>query len=269
MNNSGIITLTTDFGLTDPYVGIMKGVILSVNPEARCVDISHQIKAGAITHAAALLQESYQFFPNGTIHVCVVDPGVGSARRPILIQTNDFFFVGPDNGLFWPIISAHEPARIIHLTKREYFLPHVSRTFHGRDIFSPVAAHLSRNIDPLKMGEIITDPMPLQLPGPQQTGEWLYGQIIRVDNFGNLITNIRRQDLAQFSETGRIVIKVGELIIEDLQETYADVKTGEVLALIGSSDQLEIAVNQGRANGRLKMDSESLIGIKVAVGRAN
>jgi len=269
MQGPGIITLTTDFGLKDPYVGIMKGVILSINPEARIVDISHQIEPGDITHAAGLIQETFTFFPKDTIHVGVVDPGVGSGRRPILVKIEDHFFVGPDNGLFWPVINAHQAVKIIHLTEKGYFLPHISHTFHGRDIFAPVAAHLSHGADPLKMGAIIRDPVPLHSATLEKNEDILCGQIVRVDNFGNMITNIHREDLAQFTGTGKTVIKVGSLIIENVQKTYAEAKKDEALALIGSSGYLEIAVNLGRASERLGIDSEELTGVKVEVGKAS
>lgn len=265
MTDSGIITLTTDFGLKDPYVGIMKGVILSINPEACLVDISHQVKTGDIICAAGLLQEAYKFFPKGTIHVAVVDPGVGGNRRPILVRTGGYFFVGPDNGLFWPIISTCKSAEAIHLTEKGYFLPHVSHTFHGRDIFAPVAAHLSCGVDPMKLGVTITDPVALQLPATQKKGNLLYGQVVRVDNFGNLVTNIHGADLLHFSGTGKMIIQAGDLMIEDLRHTYSEAKEGDLLALIGSSGFLEIAVNLGRASERLGVDSEKLIGIKVEV----
>jgi S-adenosylmethionine hydrolase len=269
MKDPAIITLTTDFGLKDPYVGIMKGVILTINPEARIVDISHQIKTGDITHAAGLIQEAFSFFPKNTVHVAVIDPGVGSSRRPIIIKTQNHSFVGPDNGLFWPIISAHQQIEIIHLMEKRYFLPHVSHTFHGRDIFAPVAAHLSHGADPLKMGKIITDPVSLRLPILKKNEKTLCGQIVRVDNFGNLITNIHHEDLAQFSGTGKTVIKVGTLTIENVRETYAEVKKDEALALIGSSGYLEIAVNLGRASERLGIDSKELTGVKVEVGKTD
>ncbi len=265
MKNPGIITLTTDFGLADPYVGMMKGVILSINPEARIVDISHQLNAGEISHAAGLVNETYRFFPKGTIHVVVVDPGVGGDRRPILIKTNDYFFIGPDNGLFWPIVSSYEDVGIIHLTEKMYFLPHISRTFHGRDLFSPVAAHLSLGIDPFKMGNAIADLVKLNLPVPQKNDEILSGQIIRIDNFGNMITNIRKQDIEQISDISDVVVKVGDLEINGMHEIYADEKEGEILALIGSSEHLEIAINLGRACDRLGGNSEKLIGMEVGV----
>ena len=265
MENPGIITLTTDFGLTDPYVGMMKGVILSINPEARIVDISHRVNTGAIFHAAGLIKETCKFFPKDTIHVVVVDPGVGGDRRPILIKTEDYLFIGPDNGLFWPIVNSYEHVEIIHLTEEAYFLPHVSRTFHGRDIFSPVAAHLSLGIDPFKMGSIITDPVKLNLPVPQQNRGVLSGQVIRVDNFGNMITNIRRQEIEQISEESGVVIRLGDFEIKGMDETYSDKNEGEMLALIGSSEYLEIAVNLGSAAERFSGDSENLIGMEVEV----
>ena len=265
MNKPCIITLTTDFGLSDPYVGMMKGVVLSINPDARIVDISHQVKAGAVSPAAGLMQETSTFFPKGSIHIGVVDPGVGSDRRPILIRTEDHFFIGPDNGLFWPIIKSNEHVDVIHLNKDEYFLPRVSHTFHGRDIFAPVAAHLSRGINPLKMGTIITDPVQLLLPVSQQHGDILSGQIIRIDNFGNMITNIRKNDLDKHVGTDRPAVKVGNLIIENVHETYAETEEGELLALIGSSECLEIAVNLGRACDRLELGPEELVGMKVEV----
>ncbi len=265
MKGTGIITLTTDFGLSDPYVGIMKGVILSINPEAQVIDISHQVKAGSITHGAGLLREAHHFFPKGTVHVGVVDPGVGGDRRPILINTGNHFFVGPDNGLFWPIIDAYKNAKIIHLTESDYFLPFISKTFHGRDIFAPVAAHLSRGVDPLKMGSAICDPAPLQFPVPQLKGGGLCGQIIRVDYFGNIITNIHWKDLSRFLGAGRPIVEVNDLVIENVCETYTEAKPGELLALIGSSDCLEIAVNLGRASDQLGMDSADLIGMEVKI----
>ncbi len=265
MKKTSIITLTTDFGLTDPYVGMMKGAILSINPEARIIDISHMVKVGDISHAAGLIKETFKFFPKGTIHVVVVDPGVGGDRRPILIKTENYFFIGPDNGLFWPIVSSTKHAEIIHLTEKSYFLPHISRTFHGRDIFSPVAAHLSLGIDPFKMGRAITDPVKLDLPVPQQNGGILSGQVIRVDNFGNMITNIRTQDIDQISGKSGIGIRVGGLEINGIHETYTDEKEGELMALIGSSEYLEIAINLGRACDRFGGGSENLIGMEVEI----
>ena len=267
MKTSGIITLTTDFGLKDPYVGIMKGVILSINPEARVIDICHQLKAGFIFQASTLIQEAYSFFPEGTVHVAVVDPGVGGDRRPVLVNIKDHLFVGPDNGIFWPIIDASPNAEIIHLTEIKYFLPRLSHTFHGRDIFAPVAAHLSRGVDPLEIGPVISDPVQLEFPAPQQRGDILTGQVMRVDHFGNLITNIQRKEIDIFLGPGRPMIKLGKLTVEGLSKTYGEALAGEALALIGSSDYLEIAINLGRACDMTGMTSEDIIGMEIEVIR--
>ncbi len=267
VNVSGIITLLTDFGLNDPYVGIMKGVILSINPAAKIIDISHHVKPGSLYQASGILQETFPFFPKGTIHVVVIDPGVGSDRRPILLKTKKYFFLGPDNGVLWPTIKIHHQAEVIHLTETKYFLSKISDTFHGRDIFAPVAAHLSLGIDPRKIGSIIGDPMPLHLPKPEQKGDLLSGQVMRIDRFGNLITNIHRKDMEQFLGPDPPATKVGELIIKGLHNTYSEVKTGEILVLIGSSDYLEIAVNQGRACDCIGINPEDIIGTKVELNK--
>lgn len=258
MMTSGIITLTTDFGLRDPYVGIMKGVILSINREARVIDISHQVIAGNVLQASGLIQEAYPFFPAGTVHVAIVDPGVGGERRPISVDTGKHLFVGPDNGLFWPIIERVTEATVIHLRNEEYFFSKISNTFHGRDIFAPVAAHLSRGVDTKEMGPEIRDPVQLRLPRPIRKGDLLCGQVIRVDRFGNLITNIHRRALEAFLGNETPVIQVENQTIEGIRKTYSEARPGETLALIGSSEYLEIAVNLGRACDRLILDYEHL-----------
>ena len=244
---SGIITLTTDFGQRDPYVAMMKGVILSINPHARIVDITHQIAAGAIAEAGTILKDAHRFFPSGTVHLGVVDPGVGSPRRPIALVAENHFFVGPDNGLFWPLIEADRQCHVIHLTHKRYWMNKISATFHGRDIFAPVAAHLSQGVDPFLMGETIDDPMPLQVPLPRMEGSALVGEIVRIDHFGNLITNITREHLAPFLESRDLTIRIGEFVLNTLSTTYSDVPEAQPLALIGSSNALEIAVNRGNA----------------------
>ena len=268
MKSSGIITLTTDFGIRDPYVGVMKGVIPSINADARIIDIGHQLKAGFVFQASTLIQEAYPFFPKGTVHVAVVDPGVGGDRRPIVVKTKNHLFVGPDNGIFWPIIRDLPHAEIIHLMENKYFLPHVSHTFHGRDIFAPVAAHLSRGADPLEMGPGITDPVPLDVPSPQQRGDIMTGQVMRVDHFGNLITNIQRKELELFLESRRPVIRAGKLTVEGMSKSYGEALAGEALALIGSSDYLEIAVNLGRACDVTGMNTEGIVGMEIEVSRS-
>jgi hypothetical protein len=268
MKTSGIITLVTDFGLSDPYVAMMKGVMLTINPDARLVDISHQIRVGSILHTARIIRETFSYFPRGTVHMAVVDPGVGSERRCIGLETESHLFVGPDNGIFWPVIEDHEETRIVHLTTESYFLPHITRTFHGREVFAPVAAHLSMGIDLQMMGPMIEDPIELHVPMPKKKGETYYGQVIRVDNFGNLITNIGRPELELFLESAQPITNVGNLTIEKLSLIYADVEEGEPLVLINSSDSLEIAVNLGRADNYIGVDSEDVIGTVVKVNRS-
>jgi S-adenosylmethionine hydrolase len=265
MKRSGLITLLTDFGLEDPYVGMMKGVILAVSPVARIVDISHHVKAGSITRAAGIIRETYPYFPEGTVHVTVVDPGVGGKRRAIILVAQSHFFVGPDNGIFWPIINLHQNIKIIHITENKYFLPDVSNTFHGRDIFAPVAAHLSKGTDPFEMGPVINNPVKLQLPAPYQEGGALYGQVVNVDNFGNLITNIHRKEIEGFTGGKTPVIRLGNLRMEGMRRVYAECGKGEILSLLGSSGYLEIAVNQGRASDLLGLDEAEIIGLEVEV----
>ena len=267
MKVSGIITLTTDFGLTDPYVALMKGVILSINPSARIIDVTHGVEGGAILQAAFLMGETYRFFPKGSIHVAVIDPGVGTARRPILVITEDHLFVGPDNGLFWPVISGPEHRRCVHLTDPAFFLSRVSHTFHGRDIFAPVAAHLSLGVDPLRMGPAIADPRRLNVPAPTQKGDALSGRIIRSDNFGNLVSNIHGSVLERFLGNARLLITIGELRIEGMAVTYGDVEPGEPLALLGSSGYLEIAVNRGRACDLHRFGPGTIAGKEVLIVR--
>ena len=262
---SNIITLTTDFGLIDPYVGIMKGVILSINGDTKIVDLTHQISPGSISEAASIFQEAYSFFSKGTIHVAVIDPGVGSSRRPILIQTEDYYFVGPDNGLFWPIIKSASKIKIIHLTESNYFLPEVSTTFHGRDIFAPVAAYLSTGINPLDMGTVINDPVSLESQAIEIMGDVIYGKVVRVDNFGNLITNIHKRELKCFLDRHELNIRVSGVNVSDIKRSYSDVEKDEFLALFGSSNYLEIAVNGGMVCESLELSRKELIGTKVEV----
>ena len=249
-----IITLLTDFGIEDPYVGIMKGVILGLNRAVSIVDLTHRIAPGDISGAAFALTDSFSYFPPATIHVAVVDPGVGTDRRPILLKSRNHFFVGPDNGLFWPIIRSDPQVLMVHLTNQNYFLPRISRTFHGRDIFAPVAGHLSLGIDPLTMGERLIDPIRLPDAAPTVKGDTLLGRAVRVDHFGNVITNIHREELARFLGNRQVLIRVGKETINGLVNTYADGPKGKLLALFGSTDHLEIAVNSGRADRLLNID---------------
>jgi S-adenosyl-L-methionine hydrolase (adenosine-forming) len=260
---SGIITLTTDFGESDPYVAMMKGVILTINPDATIIDITHQIPARAIKEGGLVIKASYTYFPSGTVHVGVVDPGVGGKRRSITILAGNYFFVGPDNGLFSTIIETQHHPEIIHLKKKKYWMDSISPTFHGRDIFAPVAAHLSLGINPLSMGEKIDHLTLLTYPPPRKMYNHLIGEITRVDHFGNLITNITKEHLSPWLASKNFIITVGRLRLKKIFATYNDVPAGHPLALIGNSNLLEIAVNMGRAIDYVGQDEA--IGAKVEV----
>lgn len=240
-----LITLTTDFGLKDPYQGAMKGAILSVNPEARVIDITHLVSPGDIVEGAFVLLESYGFFPDGTVHVAVVDPGVGGMRRPMLVETERFLFVGPDNGLFSLVLRNEKVKRVVQLTEERYFRKEVSNTFHGRDIFGPVAAHLSLGVSPSAFGPEITDILEISLPKPSLEMGVITGEVIYIDSFGNIITNINRGDALSFG--GDAAVELNNKGIEGLKRTYSEVTGGSALALISSSGFLEIAVNGGDA----------------------
>ena len=263
MKPSGIITLTTDFGECDPYVAMMKGVILSINPDATIIDITHQIPARAIKEGGLIIKDAYTYFPSGTVHIGVVDPGVGGTRRPIAVLVDNYFFVGPDNGLFSTIIESQRHTDVIHLKEKRYWMNSISPTFHGRDIFAPVAAHLSLGVDPFCMGKKIDNPTPLASPLPRENKNEFVGAIIRVDHFGNLITNITEEHLGPFLVSKDLIIRIGRVTLKKISTTYNDVPEGQPLALIGSSHALEIAVNMGRATDYLGQDCG--IGTKVQV----
>ncbi len=269
-----IITLTTDFGLGDAYVAAMKGVILSINPEAKLIDICHTIKPQNIPQAAFVLATAYPFSPEKTIHVVVVDPGVGTERRAIILRTPSVDFVAPDNGVLSYVIHQYlakplandvnqqielEPQlEAVVITKPQFWRSPVSPTFHGRDIFAPVAAQLSLGSPPVDFGETITSVAVLPLPHPYQAPDGsVVGHILHIDSFGNLITNLRSDDLPQTKQA--ITIEAGNQDISGLRRTYAE---GEgLLALIGSSGYLEVSVKKGSACGLLNVK----VGDKVTI----
>jgi len=244
-----IITLTTDFGYRDPFVGIMKGVIYGINPQAQVVDLSHGIAAQDITAAALLLSHSVPYFPRETIHVVVVDPGVGSTRRALLLESDGIYLIGPDNGVLSVATELNRPTRIVNLSKSDYRLQPTSSTFHGRDIFAPAAAYLSLGVAPEALGETVDNFIRLSLPKVLIAEGTLNGEIIYIDAFGNLFTNIRADDLRELSnEPVRIIL--GDLSIPGLAPSYAAVKPGNYVALINSWGLLEIAVCQESAQKR-------------------
>ena len=250
-----IITLNTDFGLEDNFVGVMKGVILSINPNVRIVDINNYIPPQNILAADYSLNNSYKFFPKGTIHLVVVDPGVGSERSSILVATENYFFIGPDNGVFTSIYESNNSYQVYSLENRKYSLEHISSTFHGRDIFAPVAAHLSLGIKPEVFGKELHKPFIMQIPKPKVNTGIILGEIIYVDRFGNLISNITSNLL---NNNDKIVINSEH--IGSLSKSYSDVEIGELVILKGSSGYIEVAINQGSA---LKFFGKKNIGIKI------
>ena len=241
-----MITLLTDFGWGDGYIGAMKGVILQINPDCRIIDLAHEIAPHDVMGAAFVLNQTYSYFPQGTIHVVVVDPGVGGARKPLVLETAGYCFVGPDNGCFTFVLNREEEIQAYELLEERFHLPRVSHTFHGRDIFAPVAAHLSAGIPPAAMGPPIevTDLTSLPIPDPVSEGEILRGEVIRVDSFGNLVTNISQEILGAFAPDEVVEIEIGGERIKGFKSSYGAGKTGEVIALWGSAGLLEISLKE-------------------------
>jgi len=236
-----IITLTTDFGLAGPYVGAMKGVILSINPSAKLIDISHSIAPQNIRQAAMILAGATLWFPAGTIHVAVVDPGVGTERRIVYAEIGDQRYVCPDNGLLSKLAAKVPPTRIATVANAEHWRPTVSATFHGRDIMAPVAAMLSLGLDPKLLGPPQPELVPLDWPRPKISERQIIGEVIWIDDFGNLITNITADMLAPFAGRSDITIEIRNQTIHGLSRAYADHRARSLLALIGSTGHLEIA----------------------------
>jgi len=258
-----VITLTTDFGTADGYVGVMKGVMLSIAPGVRLVDLSHEVPPQDVRRAAFVLYTAVPFFPPDTVHLAVVDPGVGTDRRAIAVQVPQGFLVGPDNGLFTYVLAEAEEWRAVELRDPAYRLPQVSGTFHGRDIFAPAAAHLARGVPMERLGPPVPDPVLLPLPRLEVREDRLEGEVLYIDRFGNVVTSIGRLRWAgnglvldaafrraapplRLAAAGAVV-KVGGRTIQGVRRTYGEVAVGESLALVGSTGFLEIAVRQGDA----------------------
>ncbi len=279
-----VITLLTDFGTKDSYVGIMKGIISGINPDANIIDLCHEIGRQDIFEGAYVLYSSYKFFPAGTIHVAVVDPGVGTKRKIICAKIRDCLFLAPDNGILSLVLTDEKPRLIIEVTNKKYFLPEISNTFHGRDIFAPVAAYLSKGIEPLKLGKKLKRIKKIDLPAPTffekevdaRTNKFVHatltkrgvlkGEVIYIDTFGNLITNIKWDifskhlglttplsppsqggDKGEVKKIEDVIVMAGRKKISGVSRSYADVPVGEPLAIFGSSGYFEISVNHGNA----------------------
>ena len=252
MRNS-VITLLTDFGTKDHYVASMKGTILNINPRCTLIDITHHITPHDIKEGAFLLGNAYSSFPKGTIHLSVVDPGVGGLRKPILLVTTNYFFVGPDNGLFTFALKREKVKKAVALTNPKYFLSPVSNTFHGRDLFAPVAAYLSLGVKPEAFGPELNSWVELDFAKPRIREGRLIGEILHIDAFGNLISNIDKEQLFHFVKDHSFVIRVGKRTIRGLKKGYWEGKRNEAMALIGSGGFLEISVREGNAQKVLRV----------------
>ena len=247
---SHIITLTTDFGLNDHFVGTMKGVIHAINAEAEIVDICNSVQSFDILEGALTIAQSYRYFPTDTINVVIVDPGVGSARRPILVTTEKHRFVAPDNGVLSLVYDREERISVRHITSDHYFLQPTSKTFHGRDIFAPIAAWLSKGVDPAKFGDEITDYARFTMPRPKKISDKeIKAVVMKVDKFGNLVTNITPEDVPQlFTENSpAFKLSVGKGEVTSLLGTYAEGAAGQPFAILGSMGYLEVSANRGFA----------------------
>ncbi len=281
MEQIPLVTLTTDFGTADGYVGTIKGVILSIAPDARLVDISHEIPPQNVRQAAYVLYAAYLFFPPHTVHLVVVDPGVGSARRPIALRTPAGTFVGPDNGVL-SCVMAHELVEtLVELADSRYRLPQVSHTFHGRDIFAPAAAHLAAGVPITALGPSVPDPVTFPLPHLKITPDGITGEVLHTDRFGNVTTSIGRlvwsedelslepafqgagdREQVHFKASEAVVVVAGQEIA-GVHHTYAEAAPGETLALVGSEGHLGIAVREGNATRRLRVRSGDTVVLRL------
>jgi S-adenosyl-L-methionine hydrolase (adenosine-forming) len=245
-----IITLTTDFGLGDHFVGTIKGVILGIVPEAEIIDICHAVQAFDVLDGALAIAQAYSYFPPGTVHMVVVDPGVGTARRPIIASSERHYFVAPDNGVLSLIYAREERMQVRHVTSEHYFSQPVSNTFHARDIFAPIVAYLAKGVDSEKFGDPIEDYVRFHAPKPKAVdAQTLRGVVLKVDRFGNLVTNFTPQDVPMLfqPEPPSFRIIVGKREITEIKAAYALGAPNEVFGILGSMGYLEIATNRGAA----------------------
>jgi S-adenosyl-L-methionine hydrolase (adenosine-forming) len=249
-----ILTLTTDFGASDHYVGAMKGVILGICPRVQIVDICHQVTPYAIAEGAYVIAQAYECFPKKTAHVVVVDPEVGTARRPILVEAAGQFFIGPDNGVL-SMVYSRQKHKVRVIENQVYFRQPVSATFHGRDIFAPVAAHLAAGVAAARMGKPIKDYLQPDFLNPQRTGERTWtGRILKIDRFGNIVTNFHIRDMPCVHS-----VTLGRRKISTLAGNYAEGRPGELILIVGSAGYLEVSVNQGSAAKQLGIVGQAIL----------
>lgn len=260
-----IITLTTDFGLSDPYVAEMKAVILSINPNATIVDITHQIEKFNIKMGAYILAVASPYFPKDTIHVAVIDPGVGTKRRAILIQTNQGYFIGPDNGVLILAAKRQKIQHVYKITNPKLMLPKISNTFHGRDIFAPAAAYLAKGASPLEFGPKLHKIVTPKFAEITKRKNMILGEVIHIDEFGNIVTNFEKKELEAIGANRIVNIKLKNTRVQlKLCKAYAEAKAQKPLAIIGSHEFLEISINQGNAAETFKIK----VGDKVVLYRS-
>lgn len=249
-----VLALMTDFGTKDGHVGVMKGVCLGIAPDAHIVDLSHGITPQSVLEAALILSRTYSYFPENTIFVVVVDPGVGTKRRPIAAHIGKYYFILPDNGILTPILHTakkdREQIELVHLNRPEFWLKNISNVFHGRDIFAPAGAHLAAGIDFKDLGDPIDNPILIDIPTAHNTNNGLAGEVIHIDNFGNISTSIRRVDLESHD---RLVVRLGSAQISGLYQTFGELPPGELMALLGSTDYLIISKVDGNAANQLQV----------------
>jgi S-adenosylmethionine hydrolase len=246
-----LVAFVSDFGTRDHYAGVMKGVVLSINPEVTIVDVSHELPAHDVPFAARELAATYRYFPPGTIFLVVVDPGVGSARRGLAAEAGDWRFVAPDNGVLTAVFQETPPRKVVELTERRYARPTVSRTFEGRDRFAPAAAWLTKGVQLVALGRAVTDYVMLDLPRPQLGDGVLQGVVIRIDRFGNVVTNLDRRSCERLADAGAVRLTIGGHAIARIVSTYTELAPGEIGALFGSTDHLECAAHAARASDQL------------------
>ena len=259
-----VITLTTDFGLNDYFAGVMKGVILSINPDVNLVDITHCISPFNVREGAFLINNFYSYFPSKTVHLIVVDPGVGSRRRQLIAKTKKYFFVAPDNGILSYIYKKENDIEVYEITNSDYFIKPVSQTFHGRDIFAPVAAHISKGVSCNEFGKRIDDFTCVSINEPVIKKNIMIGEIVCIDRFGNLITNISRDNFeASFlqSKGKKFEIKINDIRVRNISDSYASAKDKNLSAIWGSHGYLELFLREANAEEKFKIKA----GVKISV----
>ncbi len=263
---SPIVTLTTDFGTRDNYAAAVKAVMLNINPDLNIVDITHEVRRHDIMEACFLIANTYHYFPKWSIHVVVVDPTVGSSRRPLAASINSHHFIAPDNGVLSGLYQDPEDISVYEINAEHYYLRPLSSTFHGRDIFAPVAAWMAKGIEIENFGDKIDDYVDLKLPAPVvgEEGE-LEGEVIHIDSFGNLITNVTRaqfEEMLEEAEKHAFELKIGDHTLSEIKRLYAECKKDSPAALFGSTSQLEVAAKQRSARELLGLEKGAKFTLK-------